>query len=175
MAIPSPHQLAQLPIITCLAALRGIANRSDRLSVTQATHARLASQWRRNPNFVRSNAAQLVDGVHAHFRHCFSALSKENGNGDDTIRRFVAFSNELNLHHAIEDGVWFPRLARFHTELQLELLLLEDDHRAFVALESRIEEGDTLALREFIENLNDHMDREEMITVPFLMDGTGGL
>jgi hypothetical protein len=57
-----------------------------------------------------------------------------------------------------------------------EIDILERDHQALVDLEDKIiNENDYSALLEFVSALNDHLNREEMLTVPFLMDGTGGL
>jgi Holliday junction resolvase-like predicted endonuclease len=57
-----------------------------------------------------------------------------------------------------------------------EIDILERDHKALVDLENKIiHENDYSALLEFVSALNDHLNREEMLTIPFLMDGTGGM
>ena len=88
---------------------------------------------------------------------------------------FKRYNESLHGHHGNEDAAWFPRLKRLHPEFAAEIDILERDHAALVALEARIGDGDYTALQEFVAALSDHLNREEMISVPFLMDGTGGL
>ncbi|KAI8612021.1 hypothetical protein BC830DRAFT_1138722 [Chytriomyces sp. MP71] len=175
MADPeSPDQLASLPILNRLAALRNIEDRTKRIATTAAIHAVLRAQWFLDPRFHTSIASHLVDEVHPLFRHAFAALAPAEVARVD-LRAFALANQSLHQHHGLEDRLWFPRLKKLHPEMRAEIEILEADHGALVALEARIRRGDVKALREFVENLMDHLNREEMISVPFLMDGTGGL
>ena len=51
--------------------------------------------------------------------------------------------------------------------------VLEADHATLVKLEAAVLLGQYAALAEFVTLLHDHLNREELLSVPFLMDGTG--
>jgi hemerythrin superfamily protein len=117
-----------------------------------------------------------VEDVHGHFREAFKQVLQASKPGHVYIKGFNQVNRSLQGHHGNEDRSWFPRLKRLHPEMVKEIDVLERDHKYLVNLEHNIvEKNDYDSLVEFVEALNDHLNREEMISVPFLCDGTGGL
>lgn len=90
------------------------------------------------------------------------------------VASFESWNRNLHGHHGNEDASWFPSLRKKHPIVAPAIDILEKDHETLVSMEKRIEKGDMSSLTEFVALLNDHLNREEMITVPFLLDGTGG-
>ena len=91
------------------------------------------------------------------------------------VSAFNRVNQVLHNHHETEDALWFPKLRRNHPEVKAEIDILEEDHKVLVTLEEKILQGDIKSLSVFIEKLNDHLNREELITLPYLLDGTGGI
>lgn len=90
------------------------------------------------------------------------------------VSEFRNTTRHLHQHHdGIEDRYWFPHLKDAHPELANEVDILESDHAAFITMESKIESGDYDALVMFVRDFFDHLNREELLTIPSLMDGTG--
>ncbi len=112
----------------------------------------------------------VVACIKIRFRTAFESLA--NSFSVD-VRGFERVNSNLHGHHGHEDAHWFPKLRRVHPELRGEINLLEENHNELVALEPRITRGDLSALKEFVALLLDHLNREELLTVPFLLDGTG--
>eukprot|EP00755_Sulcionema_specki_P032297 Sspe_Gene.98448::Locus_71863_Transcript_1_1_Confidence_1.000_Length_607::g.98448::m.98448 len=120
-------------------------------------------------------ARHLVEDVHPMFRGGFERV-RQMGAGDQTVavEHFNRINRSLHGHHGSEDTLWFPLLRRRHPSYAEEVDILESDHQRLVDLESRILAGDYQALSDFCSSLDDHLNREEMITVPFLLEGSGG-
>ncbi|RLO05190.1 hypothetical protein DYB28_009312 [Aphanomyces astaci] len=91
------------------------------------------------------------------------------------VSSFHQLGNSLHHHHNIEDHSWFSRLKQLHPESRSEVDILNRDHRKLIELESRVASGDYHALVEFVEHLMDQFNREEMLSVPWLLEGTGEL
>jgi iron-sulfur cluster repair protein YtfE (RIC family) len=168
-----------MPCLELLPALRRIDDVTQRRSVCSAVHAAHLKTWRSNSKW-KGMARHLVEDVHTMFRQAFSSLIDTTSNpkavrSQVDLGNFQRYNENLHGHHGNEDAAWFPRLKRLHPEFKAEIEILEADHAALVALEKRIHAGDYAALTEFVAALDDHLNREEIISVPFLMDGTGGL
>ncbi|KAI9339054.1 hypothetical protein BDR26DRAFT_397511 [Obelidium mucronatum] len=144
---------------------------------TAAVYAFLKESWKKDPRWG-GMASHLVEDVHPMFREGFGALKRQVLSSKARkvdVGWFKQLNNGLHHHHSLEDKMWFPQLCRLHKEVSSEVRILEADHRRLVELEGQICSGDWEALVEFCDGLFDHLNREEMITVPFLLDGTGGL
>ncbi|KAJ3028099.1 UNVERIFIED_CONTAM: hypothetical protein HDU68_002484 [Siphonaria sp. JEL0065] len=178
----SVAELASLPCLELLSYFRTIADIEQRRSVTAAVYARLKATWQKDERWD-GMARHLVEDVHPMFREGFAQLRAACSVPEqvpeplspNVVRMFQQINIGLHHHHTLEDRMWFPRFIRLHREMENEVHILEQDHRGLVALEARILERDSAALVEFYESLVDHLNREEMITVPFLMEGSGGL
>jgi hypothetical protein len=85
------------------------------------------------------------------------------------FRRVAAI---LNNHHRGEDHMFFPVIMRTIPETRAGFAWLSRDHEHLHPLEHKIEtERDAAAFREFHSFLTDHLNREEMLIVPLLLDG----
>ena len=162
-----------------LPALASIDNINDRRHVTSLVHEHKLVQWEKDPSFFTSEANHLVRDIHGMFRRVFRSVAVEcdtcPADGEKWIQSFQTYNEMLHHHHSIEDKWWFPRLCAAHPSIKHHLAVLELDHKDLVALERRILAADKLALREFVGFLEDHLNREEILTVPLLIDGSGGM
>ena len=190
LPFPAAASAALSAVAAAIAALEGpalfaalravIGDRALRRDVTARVHALQLRAWRALPAFD-GMARHLVEDVHPMFRDGFAdvlarAQRTGSGRGGGDVAAFRRINSSLHGHHGHEDADWFPRLRHAHPKLAPEVDVLESDHAALVALEAHIvERRDLDALVEFVAALGDHLNREEMLTVPALMDGTGGL
>ena len=162
-----------------LTALRSdpqaLGSTEGRRGLTRAVHTALVKRWSCDPAFSATMAHHLVVDVHPIFREGFRDVLQRSAGGRVAVSQFASINAMLSSHHRSEDTAVFPRLRRLHPEVARELAILESDHRGLVALEHKIAGGDFEALVEFVAALDDHLNREELLWVPFLMDGTGGI
>ena len=175
----SLQELIEMKCLDLLPALRKIDADLERRTTTGTVHAAHLKVWEKSPKW-KGMAQHLVKDVHAMFRRGFESLVDPDANpkaarGLVDVPSFQRVNESLHGHHGNEDRAWFPRLRRLHREFDAEIDILEADHARLVALEAAILKGDYKALQEFVAQLSDHLNREELISVPFLMDGTGGL
>lgn len=119
-------------------------------------------------------ARHLVVDVHPMFRNSFQRVMEHSTPANVNVKLFKQSVQSLHYHHEGEDTHWFPNLIRKHPEIKDEVNILESDHQKLILLENRVIENDYESLCEFVSSLNDHLNREEMLTLPFLMDGSGG-
>ena len=194
--------LAELEGPSLLAALRAEGNRALTREVRALKGAEWKRA--RSGGGRGGMARHLVEDVHAHFRELFAdVLESSRRAGAVNRTAFSSANSHLHMHHGIEDAAWFPALCSEAPELTPQVHKLSQDHRALVALEERVEGGSLEALAEFVEaraplslahacdappgahqpypgtrraqRLNEHLDLEELLTVPLLMQGRGGL
>lgn len=163
--------LAKLPCSQRLSEFRTIEDTEQRRKTTAQVHEILLKEWKRDTRWF-GIAHHLVEEVHIHFRQMFTSLMQSD---KVNIAKFKECNRMLHHHHSLEDSYWFPNLKRLHPEFIDEIDILEKDHKELVRLEKKVVNGDHQALLEFFNGLLDHLNREEMISVPFLMDGSGGL
>lgn len=157
-------------------ALRGIADVKERRAITAEVHRMKMNAWRKRSTFHQSSAAHLVDDVHMMFREDFDYVVSISTPFMVDLEVFKSINDDLHQHHAYEDTKWFPRLRRAHPHMKGEFDLLEAEHAALECLEASIMKyGNYEALVEFVAAVNDHLNREEMMTVPYLMNGSGFL
>ncbi|ETW08945.1 hypothetical protein H310_01427 [Aphanomyces invadans] len=167
--------LARLPALERLAELRRIEDVQVRRQTTKDVHAILMREWKQDRRWG-GMGRHLVEDIHVSFRRGFEILVKKGeARREVNVSSFRHLDNNLHHHHSIEDQMWFPRLKQLHPECQSEVEVLERDHRKLIELESQVTSGDYAALVEFVDHLMDHLNREEMLSVPWLLDGTGGL
>jgi len=175
-SIPTDEAFLAMETPALLQALRGIHDTTTQRAVTDRIRGIKLQLWRLRPQF-RGMAQHLVEDVHSFFREAFSSLlarSKKSGAVD--AKAFASINLQLHHHHEIEDAAWFPKLRRLHPELAREVDVLERDHASLVELEDSITRArDLTALTLFVARLLDHLNREEILSVPHLMDGSGGL
>ena len=170
-----PSALAALDGAPLFAALRAIADDGTRRDVTARVHAAKLRAWRASPRFA-GMAAHLVDDIHPVFRRGFAdVLARSRRDSAVAVAAFAGVNEGLHGHHSLEDASLFPRLRRAHPELARDVDALEADHAELVRLQSRVVSGDLPALQAFVASLEDHLNREEMLLLPALMDGTSGL
>lgn len=131
-------------------------------------------EFRKSPMFRNCEACSLVDNFHAYFLEGYSKILANSAPVKVQVGEFRSVTRHLHQHHGIEDQYLFPQLRESHPELVNEIDILESDHAAFITMESRIEGGDYEALVIFVRDFFDHLNREELLTVPSLLDGTGG-
>ncbi|KAI8910348.1 hypothetical protein EDD86DRAFT_265955 [Gorgonomyces haynaldii] len=166
--------LAAMDCLQRLSAFRAITDKQERRTAVQECYQVLLKKWSKEPNW-NGMPRHLIEDVHGMFRNGFSRMLKDaEKRSKVNVNAFKTLNQSLHHHHGNEDHMWFPRLKMLHREFVPELEILEEDHRELVRLEKQIEKGDLEALRQFCDHLFDHLIREEMITVPFLLDGTGG-
>ncbi|RHY73222.1 hypothetical protein DYB34_013361 [Aphanomyces astaci] len=89
----------------------------------------------------------LVEDIHVSFRRGFEMLVKKG-----------------EVHRE-----------QLHPKSRSAVDILQRDHRKLIELESRMASGDYDALVEFVERLMDHLNREEMLSVLWLLEDTGEL
>lgn len=176
---PSPSArasaLAVLDGAPLFAAIRAIGDLDTRRNVTARVYEAKLRAWRASPLFL-GMSKHLVDDVHPMFRRGFSGvLASSRKSGTVATAAFARVNDGLHHHHSLEDSMWFPRLRRAHPELGEEIDALEQDHAELVRLQSRVAAGELVALEAFVASLEDHLNREELLTLPALMDGSGGM
>jgi iron-sulfur cluster repair protein YtfE (RIC family) len=146
------------------------------------------SQWDaypRNHPYSTGLAKHFVEHVHGHFRSHFRNLTAlcDPQRGTITAESFqrtilpplLRVAAELHQHHRLEDSVFFPQLKSANPGLVSQFCELEKDHDMLHALEevavstaSPLEDriAAVVELGSFLEN---HLQREEMIVVPLLI------
>ncbi|KAJ3274059.1 hypothetical protein HDV01_003552 [Terramyces sp. JEL0728] len=163
--------LARLPCLQRLAEFRTIEDVVQRRGATAQVHEILLKDWKKDTRWF-GMGHHLVEEVHFMFRQMFTSLMQSD---KVNVPKFKECNRMLHHHHSLEDSFWFPNLRKLHPEYIAEIDILEKDHKELVSLEKKIVNGDHEALLEFCNGLLDHLNREEMISVPYLIDGTGGL
>ena len=158
-----------------LSELRVIPDIQSRREVTYHVYQAKLREYKENAAFHSTLATALVNQFHASYRTSFSEVLLKSSPGSVDVGLFDKANTELHIHHEYEDSTWFPKLKELHPEIVAELELMEEDHRYIVSLEPSIRAGNYEALVDFVESLNDHLNREELLIVPYLMEGTGGL
>eukprot|EP00600_Ochromonadales_sp_CCMP1393_P004972 CAMPEP_0174972376 /NCGR_PEP_ID=MMETSP0004_2-20121128/10591_1 /TAXON_ID=420556 /ORGANISM="Ochromonas sp., Strain CCMP1393" /LENGTH=125 /DNA_ID=CAMNT_0016222585 /DNA_START=414 /DNA_END=789 /DNA_ORIENTATION=- len=120
-------------------------------------------------------AHHLVEDIHnIWFRIPFGRILQLSSLESVKVKDFEEINSNLHGHHRLEDRYMFPSMREQHPELVEEINILERDHEALVALEGKVYAGDYEAMAEYVSALNDHLNREEIIAVPLILDGTDG-
>ena len=164
-----------MPIVPRLEALRAIEDPQAKRLCTAEVHQLVSSQWRSDSRYRETMARHLVEDVHPMFRLGFeSVLESSHAAGAVDVRAFSRINQTLHHHHSAEDSLWFPGFRGKHPELTPYIDILESEHAELVRLEARVHKGEMEALEQFCAELFDHLNREEIISVPHLMDGTAG-
>jgi hypothetical protein len=125
----------------------------------------LALRMRREARVISAQHRQLDD---FHLRVACALARRE---ADAASKAFARFTDALEAHLALEDGLYFPALRGLRPALAPALSALEDEHwqlRASLASAARpIEAGDcaagAAALERLAAALADHEGREEAL------------
>lgn len=163
------RNLAKLDNSTLFFELRSIEDVQERRAITFQVHELKMNFYRSKAAYSGSLAQHLVDDVHPMFRRAFAKLLNNSKEGDVKLSQFDQANADLHHHHGAEDEIFFPQWKEKHPHISDELKVLENDHAALVVMESEIKLGSYSALQEFVEALNDHLNREEMLLVPLLL------
>lgn len=149
--------------------LRSIADIKERREITKHVYDRKMRVITKKSGYCSSMAHHLVEEVHPMFRNAFDRVLMSSSEGNVKVAKFNEVNRGLHNHHGSEDDHWFPQLKREFPKIGPELAVLENDHANLVKLEKDINDGSYTALVEFVAALNDHLNREEMLIVPCLM------
>ena len=124
-------------------------------------------KWKAHQNWPTNFARHLVEDVHSTFRRGFEGLKQKKNEKD-----FQRWNSSLHHHHTIEDNYFFPEVRKScSAEIGAEIDILESDHRRLVELEKEIAKGDLDLIDDFVDALMDHLNREEILTIPLLLSG----
>jgi hypothetical protein len=165
------NEMASLEPAKLLDLLRMIVDISDRRSMTHQIHSLKLSDWKLNKSFDNTMAGFLVSGIHQPFRDSFDDVIRQSPTQTVNVKMFTSVNNSVHDHHNFEVASVFPILRQRDRKISRELDILEKDNTALVALERKIiAENDRAALIEFVAAFKDHLNREEMLIVPLLMD-----
>ena len=172
----SVEEISQLNQVQLFAALRNVeGDLAAQRDITQRVHREKLSKWKSDPRYAQSMAHHLVEDIHSGFRSAFNDVLQRSSDAHVNVSQFRRINSSLHHHHGIEDQWWFPRMIQQHPDIADEVHILENDHKQLVVLEERVCNGEFVALQEFVAALNDHLNREELLTVPLLMVGNAGM
>lgn len=131
------------------------------------------SVWRQDPRYRTTIVQHFIEDVHDGFRnYCNSLVVSYQTKKRVPLKEFSSLIQHLEGHHQAEDAAFFPRAARRNPELRSPFAYLEKDHKHLHPLELAVKEGSGEALMEFTSFLVDHLNREEMLIVPYMLSGT---
>ncbi len=131
--------------------------------------------WRAHPNAM--GPASILLGIHARFREASADLVEQR---DPTViaRAFLPLARTLHHHHHAEEAMLFPlvekrtriapeQLQADHDELTEAIDAVEAGLRAPLAIDALVP-----LVQRFHEVLVAHLDREEELVVPVLLELT---
>jgi hemerythrin-like domain-containing protein len=137
------------------------------------------SAWEEHPN-IDGPAGTLL-AVHDQFRNAAKQMgafiSREPADLAFLRRAFAPFAQTLHHHHHAEEAMLFPMVKK---RTKTEPTQLVDDHqeltRAIDAVQAALSAGDRAkapaAIKAFDEILVAHLDREEALVIPVLLEMT---
>ena len=163
------RKLAKMDATDLFLELRSISDVQERRQTTQQVYDIKMRNYRSKKLYRGTMAHHLVDEVHPIFRTGFKKVLSACKGGEVNVKAFEQMNRSLHHHHEAEDQSWFPGLRREHPQICLELDVLEKDHASLVVMENEIKRGNYLSLVEFVDALNDHLNREELLLVPILL------
>lgn len=169
---PTAEEIAQLEGVALLKVLRDVGD----YKITRKVYMSKRATWTKDPRWG-GMAHHLVADVHPMFRTAFAlVLSNSTRANKVDIKGFTCANSSLRSHHSIEDTMWFPRIREEHTgDVAAQVRLLEQDHAELVTIEERVMQGSMEAILEFVNRLEELLDLEELLLVPLLLEGKGGL
>ena len=166
--------LLPLTTLNALKTIRLLEDPLKRIKYITEYHNYQSNIWIKDPRYKFTIASYLVD-IHLTLRATVDDVVKSSKHNHVKIEHFKSVNLGLREHHNIEDNIWFPKLIKLHPDFKIEIENLEKDHNYLISLEEKILNNDYDALVKFNTVLNDHINREELIAIPFLMEGTGGM
>lgn len=147
---------------------------ADERQMVQSVHGEQVSSWRAHRRYSSTLTRHFLEDVHAYFRAAFQQVlsQAEKNNKTVNVPLFRRAVDNLTGHHRMEDMHVFPMFASHYPEMSSHFSFLEEDHTYLHPLEERVfKNGDFDALKEFVEFLIDHLNREEMVLVPMMLEG----
>jgi len=168
-------EIAKLNGPSLFSELRTFTDTALRRAITHKVHYHKMKEYSKDRAYRATIAYHLVEEVHPMFRNGFANVLEQSKLGDVKVAQFNRINQNLHHHHGSEDEWWFPELRKVHPEIASEVDILESDHASLVQMEESIQQGSYESLVEFVAFLNDHLNREELLTVPYLMDGSSSL
>ena len=148
-----------------------VSTRGERGEMLEHYNARRAA-WRADPRYRNSLAQHLIEDIHDGFRnYCNSLVQSYMVSKKVPMSGFETLLRSLEGHHRYEDASFFPNHARRFPETRPAYAFLAKDHKHLHPLEMEVRQGSGEALLEFTSFLVDHLNREELLTVPYMLDG----
>ena len=150
-------------------------NRDERQAML-AVYQDAKAGWRKHAAYRRTMAHHFVEEVHVMFRQGFLGVVRDyEATKRVDVGRFRQWLRNLEGHHRGEDEMFFPAMWQQTPEVRPYFTHLSLDHQHLHPLERKVlESGDAEALKEFVNFLEDHLNREEMVVVPLLLSGKSG-
>ncbi len=154
-------------------------------SATSEKYAIALQEWKRSPSF-NGMSRHFVEDVHGTFRRNFSQVKKaasvarsaetvDAAKSQHIFHKFSGFVAQLEHHHRLEDEYFFPTMRKQSPEKAADFDVLERDHAQLHPLEELVADTKALltdrlgAVVDFVEFLEDHLNREEMLVVPLML------
>jgi iron-sulfur cluster repair protein YtfE (RIC family) len=129
--------------------------------------------WRAHPN--SSGPAAMLLGIHDQFRAAAAQLMRfvAQTNAPAIERLFAQLANVLHHHHHAEEDMLFPLVHRRTGTAPAQLQIDHDEMTAAIsaverAIETTLGVGDAIAT--FHDILLAHLDREEALVMPVLLE-----
>jgi hypothetical protein len=166
------NELATLDTPSFFSLLRLIDDITEKRHITNEVYELKVAKWKSSKKFNKSVAAFLYYGIHQPLRESFQEVLLLSPVSTVNVALFNCANNSVHHHHNFVDASVFPKLRQMNDTVSIELDNLAKDLTGLVALQHRIIAGhDHRALVEYVEALNDHLNRKEMLIVPLLIDG----
>jgi hypothetical protein len=165
-------ELATLDALSFFSFLRMIDDIPEKRHITNKVYQLKVAKWKSSKKFSKSLAAFLYHGIHQPLRESFQEVLLLSPISTVNVALFNRANNSVHHHHNFVDASVFPRLRQINDTVSIELDILAKDLAGLVALQRRIiTRHDHRTLVEYIEALNDHLNRKEMLIVPLLIEG----
>lgn len=166
------RELATMDAPRFLSFLRLIDDIPEKRYITNKVYEIKVAKWKSNEKFSKSVAAFLYHGIHQPLRESFQDVLLLSPISTVNVASFNSANISVHHHHNFVDAAVFPKLRQINDTVSTELDFLAKDLAGLVALQHRIiTRRDHKTLIEYIEALNDHLNRKEMLVVPLLIDG----
>lgn len=159
------------PLTEMIPSKWAVSSAADRLAMLSFYTAQ-RTLWRQDPRYKNNLAEHFIEDIHDGFRnYCNSLVRSYQATKQVPQKEFANLIRHLEGHHGFEDASFFPRAVSRNPETQAAFAYLEKDHRHLHPLELAVKKGSGEALLEFTSFLVDHLNREELLTVPYMLSG----
>jgi hypothetical protein len=148
---------------------------------TRRLHERELARWRRHPLYRGSDGARLVDSIHGWIRRRFDLILLDLAKQEVTApqvsprvrpEQYRLLSAFLHHHHKVEDRKVFPAFLKKQPDMQRALAWLDSDHAHLQPFDHSVrKDGSAQAFREYYDFVDVHLNREELLIVPLVLNG----